>query len=187
VQDKDLVIVDSNTVSHGLGLIVYEIAKQIKAGKSKDKLLNMLNNSLIPNAQVCAVVDTLEFLHKGGRIGRAQKVLGTLLNMKPILQVKDGFVDSFGKVKGFEEAFNNYVAMVPKVFDNLMTDTVWIGYAADDENAKRLYEAIKDLPNAPKEINIYEIGPTVGVHLGPKSMIMSWIGNWDTNWFFGKS
>ncbi|NPE06816.1 MAG: DegV family protein [Asgard group archaeon] len=186
VQDKDLVIVDSNTVTHSLGLIVYELAKHVEAGKSKDKLLNILNNTLIPNAQICAVVDTLEYLHKGGRIGRAQKVLGTLLNMKPILQVKDGFVDSFGKVKGFDEAFDNYVKMVPKVFDNLLTDTVWIGYAADDENAKRLYEAIKDLPNAPKEIDIYEIGPTVGVHLGPKSMTMSWIGNWDTDWFFGK-
>ena len=107
--------------------------------------------------------------------------------MKPVLQVKDGFVDSFGKVKGFDEAFNNFVKMVPKVFDNLITDTVWLGYAADDENVKRLYEAIKDLPNAPKEIKIYEIGPTVGVHLGPKSMTISWIGNWDTDWFFGKS
>jgi len=187
VQDKDLVIVDSTSVSHGFGLIVYELAKQVKAGKSKDKLLNILNNSLIPNVQICGVVDTLEYLHRGGRIGRAQKVLGTLLNMKPILQVKDGFVDSFDKVKGFDEAFTKYVNMVPKVFENLLIDTVWIGYAADDTNAKRLYEAIKDLPNAPKELKIYEIGPTVGVHLGPKSMIMSWIGNWDTNWFSGKS
>ncbi len=187
VQDKDLVIIDSQTVTHSLGLIVHELAKKVQAGDSKEKLLNVLNNSLIPNAQICAVVDTLEYLHKGGRIGRAQKILGTLLNMKPVLQVKDGFVDSFGKVKGFDEAFSNFVSMVPKVFDNLLTDTVWLGYAADDENAKKLYEEIKDLPNTPKDIQIYEIGPTVGVHLGPKSMTISWIGNWDTNWFFGKS
>jgi len=186
IQDKDLVIVDSNTVTHSLGLMVTELAKQAKAGKSKDKLLNILNNSLIPNSQICAVVDTLEYLHRGGRIGRAQKILGTLLNMKPILQVKDGFVDSFGKVKGFDEAFNNFVEMIPKVFDNLLVETVWLGYAADDENTKRLYEEIKDLPNAPKEIKIYEIGPTVGVHLGPKCMTIAWIGNWDTNWFFKK-
>jgi DegV family protein with EDD domain len=186
LQDKDLVIVDSQTVTHSLGLIVCELAKHALEGKSKDKLLNILNNTLIPNAQICAVLDTLEYLHKGGRIGRAQKILGTLLNMKPILQVKDGFVDSFGKVKGFDEAFSNFAAMIPKVFDNLVTDTVWLGFAADDENIRKLYEEIKDLPNAPKNIEIYEIGPTVGVHLGPKSMTISWIGNWDTNWFFGK-
>ncbi|MGC9779616.1 MAG: DegV family protein [Candidatus Heimdallarchaeota archaeon] len=186
LKDKDLVLVDSNSVTHGLGITVTEIAKMVEAGKTKEQLENVLNNSFRPNVRVFGVVDTLEYLHRGGRIGRASKVLGTLLKMKPILNLKDGVIESVGKVKGFDEAFNKFVDMAPKVFDNLLVDTVWIGYAADDTNAAKLYDVIKDLPNAPKELKLYEIGPTIGVHIGPKSLILSWIGNWDTNWYFGK-
>ncbi|NHJ86876.1 MAG: DegV family protein [Asgard group archaeon] len=184
--EKDLILIDSNTVTHPLGLVVLETAKLVKQGMEKEKIVNAINNTFIAKSEICGVVDSLEYLHRGGRIGRAQKILGSLLKMKPLLHMVDGQVDSFGKVKGHEEAFSNYVRMVPKIFSNLVTDTVWLGYAEDNHYTKELYESIKDLPNAPKHLEMYEIGPAVGVHLGIGSMTMAWIGQWDTNWYFGR-
>ncbi|MHA1221504.1 MAG: DegV family protein, partial [Candidatus Heimdallarchaeota archaeon] len=72
--DKDLVHVDSNTVTHPLGLVVYEAAKLVKKGKSKDEVLTALKDNLVPKANICGVIDSLEYLHRGGRIGRASRV-----------------------------------------------------------------------------------------------------------------
>ncbi|HUT80303.1 MAG TPA: DegV family protein [Candidatus Bathyarchaeia archaeon] len=184
--DKDLVIIDSNTVTHPFGLTVYETAKLVKEGKNKESILNTLKNSFVPKANICGVVETLEFLHRGGRIGRAKKVLGTLLKKKPVLELTEGSVNSFGAVTGFEEGYEKFVALAPKIFDNLITDTVWLGYADNKTRTDDLYQAIKDLPNAPKEIRVVEIGPAVGVHLGPGVLTIAWLGNWDNNWFFGR-
>ena len=183
---KDIVAVDSNTVTHPFGLIVEEAAKMLKNGRSKEEVLTRLNNTIIPNARICGVVDTLEYLHRGGRIGRAKKILGTLLNKKPLIQVKNGTVESFGSVSGFDEAFKNFVNMVPIIFDNLITDTVWLGYAGDNHHTMELYDAVKDLPNRPKNLEVKVIGPAVGAHLGPGAMTIAWIGNWDESWYFSK-
>ncbi len=183
---KDIIPIDSNTVTHPFGLIVEEAAKMLKNGISKEEVLNRLKHIYIPNARICGVVDTLEYLHRGGRIGQAKKILGTLLNKKPLIQVKNGIVESFGTVKGFDEGFRNFVKMVPIIFDNLITDTVWLGYAGDNHHTMELYDAIKDLPNRPKNLEVKVIGPAVGVHLGPGAMTIAWIGNWDESWYFGK-
>ncbi|MBN1329980.1 MAG: DegV family protein [Candidatus Heimdallarchaeota archaeon] len=184
--DKDLVVIDSNTVTHPLGLVVYETAKLVKEGKDKQSILATLKNNFVPKANICGMVETLEFLHRGGRIGRAKKVLGTLLKKKPVLEVTEGSVNSFGTVTGFEEGYEKFVALAPKIFDNLIAKTVWLGYANDITRTDDLYKAIKDLPNAPKELREVEIGPTVGVHIGPGSLTIAWLGNWDNNWFYGK-
>ena len=54
------------------------------------------------------------------------------------------------------------------------------------EPTMELYDTIKDLPNAPSEIKVLTIGPAVGVHLGPGCVTVSWVGEWDNQWFFGK-
>ena len=183
---KDIIAIDSNTATISLGLTVYEVAKMVKKGNSKDEILKALQKTIIPNIHAVGVINTLENLYRGGRIGRAKKVLGTLLNMKPLMQIKDGFVDSFGKVKGHDEAFTRFVEMTPKIFEGLAVKTIWLGYTDNDTYTKQLYESIKNLPNAPEEISIHEIGPTVGTHLGPGAMLMAWIGKWNEKWFLGE-
>ncbi|NHJ49158.1 MAG: DegV family protein [Asgard group archaeon] len=180
---KDIIAIDSKTATHAFGLMVIEAAKLAKKGKTKEEILTRLKNSYIPNARVCGVVETLEYLHRGGRIGRAKKILGNLFNKKPLIQVKDGLVDSFGTSKGFEEGFNNFVKMAPIIFDNLNTDRVILGYASDDQHTQEFYEILKDLPNRPKNLEVKMIGPAIGVHLGPGALTIAWIGNWDELWY----
>jgi len=184
--DKDIIAIDSISVTHPLGLLACEVAKLVKEDKSRDEILNIIENRFRNNNHICGIVDTLEYLHRGGRIGRAKKLLGNLLNMKPVLEVADGLVTSFGKTKGFDEGFNNMVRMASKIFEKCFTEEIWLGFAGDNEYTQKYYKAIKELPNAPKEIRVVEIGPTVGVHLGPGVMTISWIGDWNNKWFFEK-
>lgn len=181
LEGKDITLIDSNTTTLPLGLLVIEAAKLVKTKKSKKEILKKIDE-YVTNSQIWGVIDTLENLHKGGRIGRAKKILGTLLNKKPLMQVVDGQVDSFGSVKGHEEGFAKFMQSMPKIFDNLMTDTIWLGYADTPEYVEKALEEIKKLPNAPKNIELVEIGPAVGVHVGPGVMLIGFIGKWDTKW-----
>ena len=186
LSDKDITIIDGNTTTVPLGLLALEAAKLNKAGKSKEEIVYALQNHYVPYVRAAGVIDTLENLHKGGRIGRAAKILGTLLKLKPILQIKDGFVDSFGKVRGHDEAFKNLANMMPKVFKGMKTDTLILGYTDNKKYIEEFHDAIKDKPGFPKNIIFAQVGPTVGTHLGTGAVIIAWIGDWDENWYFGK-
>ncbi|MBD3192116.1 MAG: DegV family EDD domain-containing protein [Candidatus Heimdallarchaeota archaeon] len=184
--DKDIIAIDSNTASLPLGLIALEAGKMAFNGATKEEIVTRVDQELIPNAQIIGVIDTLENLHRGGRIGRAQKILGTLLKMKPLMQVKDGYVDSFGKARGHDEAFKGLINMAPKIFDNLLVDTFWVGYTDRKGESQKLYDTLKHFSNAPEEISLQQIGATVGTHLGPGTMAYAWIGECNLNWFYQK-
>jgi DegV family protein with EDD domain len=186
LQEKDITMIDARSTTVQLGLVVHAAAKLLQKGKSKKEIIQTLEKNYIPNSHVIGVVDTLDYLHKGGRIGRAKKILGTLLNKKPIVTIEDGVVNSIGSVTGHEEGFKKLVQLASNVFEHLETDIVWIGYTDDETRAKKLYEAIKDHPKAPEDIKIAQIGPTVGTHLGPGVIALSWIGDFKKEWFFGK-
>ncbi|MHA1504948.1 MAG: DegV family protein, partial [Candidatus Heimdallarchaeota archaeon] len=161
-KDKDITIIDSNTATLPLGLLAIEAAKLVKTKKSKKEILKKIED-LTSKSHIWGVIDTLENLHKGGRIGRAKKILGTLLNKKPLVQVEDGLVDSFGSVKGHEEGFSKFIGTMPKIFEQLETDTIWLGFADKIEYVEKARDQIKEMPNVPKNIELVEIGPAVGV------------------------
>ncbi|MHA1125076.1 MAG: DegV family protein [Candidatus Heimdallarchaeota archaeon] len=182
---KDITLIDSNTVTLPLGLLVIEAAKLVKTKKSKEEILKQINE-YVATSQIWGVIDTLDNLHKGGRIGTAKKILGTLLNKKPLMQVVDGLVDSFGSVKGHDEGYAKFLETMPIIFDNLETDSIWLGFADNKDYIDKVYNEIIKLPNVPKNIEIVEIGPAVGVHIGPGAMLIGWLGKWDTKWVLGK-
>ena len=96
-------MVDTRSVSLGLGLMVLSAAKAAKEGKSKQEILSQLRQR-IAAARILFVVDTLEYLHKNGRIGKAQALVGGLLNVKPLLALEDGIVSPVEKVRGKAKA-----------------------------------------------------------------------------------
>ncbi|HEX6032862.1 MAG TPA: DegV family protein, partial [Anaerolineales bacterium] len=92
--DVDIRVVDTQTISCNLASLVLVADDMAKAGKSADEIVSKLN-VMIPHGRLYFLVDTLEYLAKGGRIGGAKKLLAELLEIKPILQVKDGQVEPF--------------------------------------------------------------------------------------------
>ena len=135
LSDKDINVIDANTTTISLGLLAYQAAKLVKEGKTKEEILNILKTHYVPKTRTIGVIDTLEYLHKGGRIGRAKKIFGTLLKKKPLLQIKDGEVDSIGSVTGHDDAINRMKFVSKKIVENIDIDCLWIGYADKKEYA----------------------------------------------------
>lgn len=104
-------IIDSRTVCLGLGLIVYEAAKAAKEGANVKEILALIDE-LKSKAKVYFSVETLDYLQKGGRIGKAQGFLGAMLKIKPLLGVVDGFVSPIERVRGASRLINRMVELI---------------------------------------------------------------------------
>ncbi len=112
-KEADIRIVDSRTVSVGLGLLVIEADRLVKEGKGADDLVAALED-MIARVRIIFYVGTLEYLHKGGRIGTARALLGALLRLKLILQVKDGRVQPLAKVRKKDKLFRKMIEIVKR-------------------------------------------------------------------------
>jgi DegV family protein with EDD domain len=161
----NVAIVDSLSTSLGLGLQVVAAAKAAKAGASLDELSEMVARS-VPKAHLFGLLDTLEYLHRGGRIGKAQAFLGTLLNVKPLLEVKEGEVYPLARMRNRTRGLNTICDLVkryPRV------DELALVYSTDGEDAEKLAEMLS--PVFPKE-KMYRarFGPVLGSHIGPRAV-----------------
>ncbi|HXN58707.1 MAG TPA: DegV family protein, partial [Candidatus Angelobacter sp.] len=106
-------VVDSLSTSMALGFMALEGAKLARAGRDRQSVTERLQ-SLVPKARVICVVDTLTYLERGGRIGKARALLGSLLNVKPILQLKDGEVVPLGRARGRPQALSRLVELLER-------------------------------------------------------------------------
>jgi DegV family protein with EDD domain len=166
----DIRVVDTQTVSCNLGSLVLVADDMAKAGKTADEIVAKLND-MIPRGWIYFLVDTLEYLAKGGRIGGAKKLLAELLEIKPILQVKDGQVESFEQQRTKKRALARLVEVVTescKGGENAHLCVLQVEADPKGE-AQALVEALKS--NVPvSQIPIYELPPAIIVHVGPKAM-----------------
>lgn len=163
--EADIHVFDSRLVSVGLGLLVMTAARALDEGKSLDEVLQLINSTL-PKIKIYFAVDTLEFLAKGGRIGPAAAFLGSLLNIKPILEVRDGQVHPVEKIRGRTKALNRLVEMV-KAQTTGKQCYCSLAHANHEPGAKELLDKLKVKSIACKETLICELGPVVGNHTGP--------------------
>lgn len=154
-------VVDSYFTSAGLAMQVIAAAKAVQEGKTRDEITAMLEK-LRNKIRILFVPATLEYLRKGGRIGGAQALLGTILQIKPILMIKDGKVDVFEKVRTMKKALGRIVEELPgkgKV-------NVTILQAESGETPLILQKLIKErLPES--VIEIFELSPVISTHAGP--------------------
>ncbi|NPE06663.1 MAG: DegV family protein [Asgard group archaeon] len=180
--DERVTIVDSETVTLEMGLITYLAAKRAKEGATKEEILQTINDFLIPNSQLIGVVDTLKFLKRSGRISTISWLIGSVLSIKPIVHIEDGLIKSPGKVRGKEHALEILETVAQKIVENKKSDSIIVGHSHDLVRALEFEKIIKELPDAPSDILIGEIGPVVGTHLGPGAIGFAWIGDFAEEW-----
>lgn len=163
--DVKIEVVDTKTVTYCLGVIVVLVARAAKEGKPFSELLSMAMK-IRQEQRLLALVDTLEYLQKGGRIGKAAAFVGTLLNIKPIITVNDdGEVEAVDKARGNKKA-------VQKVFDGLKKKAsgrpvaLAVIHAAKREQAEQWMARAQELFDI-REQHVVDIGPAVGTHAGP--------------------
>jgi DegV family protein with EDD domain len=164
----DVRVVDTQTISCNLGSLVLVADDMAKAGKSAGEIVTELNN-MIPRGRIYFLVDTLEYLAKGGRIGGAKKLLAELLEIKPILQVKDGQVEPFEQQRTKKRALVRLVEMVAEQCEGGDDAHLCVIQVAAEKEADALVQELKSKV-AVSEIPIYELPPAIVVHAGPKAM-----------------
>lgn len=161
-------VIDSQTLTMGLGLIVMAAARAAKAGGSMPEVMDKVNQ-MIPRVHLLFTLDTLKYLALGGRIGKAKALLGAVLNVKPILAIKEGEVVPAGQVrsrsKGIDRLFD-FVQGASSIQD------LAIIYNTTLDEAQTLAEHISPL-FAKEQIMIARLGPVLGVHAGPGALAIA--------------
>ncbi|GKU78514.1 DegV family protein [Paenibacillus sp. L3-i20] len=164
-QEADITVVNSKSASYGIGLQVVKAAKMAQAGESKERILEEIER-LQNDVQLYFLVDTLEYLQKGGRIGRASALIGSILNIKPILSLdKDGGVYSVDKVRGSKKAMSRIAELLKDVYGDDPVGMI-LAYTDNKEPADELGERLKSALNV-KEVGYTTVGAVIGVHTGP--------------------
>lgn len=155
-------VLDSRSASLGLGLIVMAAAEMAQAGASQREVVSYVRR-LIPNVHVVCVVETLEYLQRGGRIGRARAFLGTLLNIRPIIKLEDGEVQPVEKVRTRSKAIDwlvEFVELFPRI------DRLALLHSNSPTDVEMLVRRLE--PFHPRDrIMVGQYGPVIGAHVGP--------------------
>jgi len=163
----DIEVVDSRFTGMGLGFMVLEALKKVREGASKEEVLARIQ-AVAQGMNVIFVVDTLEYLYKGGRIGGAQALLGTLLKIKPILFLDQGKIDVLEKVRTQAAARARMISILEEIRAQDNKARMWIAVhqAEAMEEALRVMEELrKNLK--PEEIFVSTLGPVLATHTGP--------------------
>jgi len=153
-------MVDTGTVSAGFGLPAEMLAREAREGKSLADL-KVHAEDLCSRTHVIAMLDTLEFLQRGGRIGRVQALAGTLLNVKPMLSVRDGALIPLGNVRTRSKAYERISQLTSELGELEALAIV----EADEQAGASLEPVIRHVWS--EAIERFTLGPVVGTHAGP--------------------
>jgi DegV family protein with EDD domain len=162
--ELDITVVDSEAVAMILGLQALVAARAAEKGASKEAILATLKAD-IREADSYFVVDTLEYLERNGRIGRASAFLGTILSIKPLLGMRDGVVTGLEKIRGRGKAVQRIIELIKQSAGDRKI-RLSVVHSDSLEEAKGLAERLKGEVNC-SELIIAELGPVVGCHAGP--------------------
>lgn len=164
----DVRVVDSQTISCNLGSLVLLADEMAKAGKSADEIVVKLDG-MIPRGRIYFLVDTLEYLARGGRIGGAKKLLAELLEIKPILQVRNGQVETFEQQRTKRRALARIVEVVGEQCKGGDESHLCVIQVAAEKEAEALVQELKAKVNV-AYVPIYELPPAIVVHSGPGAL-----------------
>lgn len=158
-------VVDTQNVSLCQGWMVIEAARAAQAGKKLDEILSLVKG-MIPITRMLQTADTLRYLYMGGRIGRAQHLMGTLLKIKPIIGMENGIIQALGKARSRLGAYQMMADMVENAAGfrgKIKIAYVHAGALAEVEKIRSLIEARMTCV----ESLIAELAPSLAVHSGP--------------------
>jgi DegV family protein with EDD domain len=166
-------IVDSYTTAMSMGFIILSVARAAEQGASLAECKVLAENARGYTGVIFAV-DTLEFLNRGGRIGGATRYLGTALQLKPILEVRDGQVEAVERVRTRTKSLNRVVEMVEeRIGDKTPVHLAGL-HANAPEEAEMMLEQISAKLN-PVEKVLSQVSPVVGTHAGPGTVALAYM------------
>ncbi|HHU30255.1 MAG: DegV family protein [Bacillota bacterium] len=161
----DIEVIDSGLASMALGIVVIEAARAAKAGLAKEDIILQLKDNMA-KVKVYFAVDTLEYLQRNGRIGKAAALVGGLLNVKPLLTLSDGVVAPKEKVRGKAKAQERLIDIIGEEFGEEVRGKAVVLHGSELNRALLLKEKLESRYKF-SEIFISSIGAVIGTHTGP--------------------
>lgn len=165
--DINIEIIDSRTNCMQMGFIVLEAAKHAKFGKSMNEILDIANNT-IKNSRFVFSPSVLDYLKKGGRIGSASALIGNLFQIKPILTVNNGKTDVLAKVRTKKKAVSTMIDILMNDLKEKELGGVIVHHINCEEDGLTLAKTLEEKLNM--KVDIQDIGPVIGSHVGPGSI-----------------
>lgn len=165
--ERNIKIIDSKRATVAQGMLVLQALKLKENGASFEEVCNKITN-VIEDGLVIFSIDTLEYLQKGGRIGKVSALAGTLLNIKPIILLKNGNLEPYSKVRGRKKVLAEIINILKDTMDFSQIDNYDIAIAHSEslEEALELKNILEEKCGISLEYPIFEIGVTVGAHIG---------------------
>jgi len=174
--EQRIIVVDTLSASLGEGLLVHKAVKLKEAGKSMDEAAAWVEENKL---HLCHnfTVDDLFHLHRGGRVSKATAILGTMINIKPVLHVDDeGHLIAIGKVRGRKKSLAALVDRMGEQIKGFENEEVFISHGDCLEDAEYVEKLVRERFGIEHFI-INHVGPTIGAHSGPGTMALFFMGN----------
>jgi DegV family protein with EDD domain len=168
-----IVLVDSNSTAMAMGFHVLTAARAAQAGANLAECQKLAEEAQ-KHTGVYFVVDTLEFLRRGGRIGGAQAMLGSALNLKPLLELRDGRIESVEKVRTKGKAINRMIELVVERTAGRTPVRLATLHANAEAEAKSALEAASARLNPIEQI-LAAVSPAIGTHAGPGTVGLAYM------------
>ncbi|MGL4773068.1 MAG: DegV family protein [Clostridium sp.] len=167
-EDAKIEIIDSKSNCMQMGFAVVEGARAAKEGKALNEVVEKINH-VINNSRFVFIPDTLKYLKKGGRIGGAASIVGTILQIKPVLTVQDGETSVLDKVRTKKKAIERMIKCLKDAAEKNPIGEVIVHHINAENEGLELANYIKSELSL-DEVKIQSIGPIIGLHVGPGSI-----------------
>lgn len=164
-KDYKIHVVDSASMSHGSGYLIIKSAKMIEQGATFEEIVEF-NEKYKRNVKHFLSVDDLDFLVKSGRLKQSSAFIGKVLNVKPIMSMKNGAGAVVGKERGRKRVLEHYINAFKTRANMELTDFLIVGYTSDKLYAENLVNLIKSNTDFKGEIFLMQMGVAVGTHVG---------------------
>ena len=177
--DRKIMIVDTLNLTVGQILLLDQVKKMRDAGFSLQETYEKAEK-IKGTIHVYFVLETLEFLHRGGRIGGAAAFVGSILKLKPILQMYEGAVEKFESVRGTKNAIKRLYDLAVNAISEAKDDMEFcVGHIRNRDVAEEYKSGIEKAIGKSSAVDIVDIGTLIGVHAGPGAIAVSYCKKYD--------
>lgn len=165
ISETKIHVIDSGLISYGIAFQAIEAVKLAKKGLSPSEIITKIAE-LRDRTEVVFTLDTLHYLHKGGRIGKVSSLVGNLLGIKPVIRVENGIYVPIGKARSIKQALKSISEHLSAKYGKEKVN-IAVGHGQGLKYASMLKEMVGKALNISEEPSDFEVGPVIGVHTGP--------------------
>ncbi|MFV0341613.1 MAG: DegV family protein [Anaerocolumna sp.] len=181
--DANIHIVDSIQATAGQGILLMQAAYMREAGYTLVETVNRLNE-IKPTARIMFTVDTLEYLQKGGRIGKVTSLAGTMLNLKPLIQLKDAELIPYSKVRGRNKSLQKILEMTVEYFretgEKYEDYDFCLANATSPDDVKYVQTELEKIIGKEITYPYFQVGVTIGTNTGPGAVGICFVRKFDS-------